>query len=72
MTISKINNRNIPDRFFELMQTLAKKDLRIGQMFDNVFKKIEYDGKDPYYLENDELLTYFDAVYDGVLTKRKE
>lgn len=33
-------------------------DLRVGQLFDNLFAKIREDGKDPFYIENDELAEY--------------
>jgi hypothetical protein len=52
-------NRTIPHSFVQVMDTLAAHDLRIGQMYDNIFAQIRSDGKDPFYIENDELEKYF-------------
>lgn len=58
MLIMKKLDRTIPTDFIEKMNELAKKDLRIGQMFEIIFNIIKSEGKDPFYVENDEMLIY--------------
>ena len=45
------------------IKEMANKDLRLGQMMYCVFEKIKHDGKDPFYIENDELEWYFDKTF---------
>ena len=52
-------SRSIPHSLVQVMDILAAHDLRVGQMYDNVFSQIRSDGKDPFYVENDELEKYF-------------
>jgi hypothetical protein len=52
-------NREISKSFHQAMDLLAKKDIRLGQMFDNVFAMVRAKGKDPFYIENDELEKFF-------------
>lgn len=52
-------NRQIPFTFIKVMTILASNDLRVGQMFDNIFAEIRNDGKDPFYIENKDLEDYF-------------
>jgi hypothetical protein len=62
-------DRTIPTDFIEKMNELAKKDLRIGQMFEIIFAIIKSEGKDPFYVENAEMLIYFDNYCKKHLTK---
>ena len=52
-------SRAIPHSLVQVMDILAAHDLRVGQMYDNVFIQIRSDGKDPFYIENNELEKYF-------------
>ena len=52
-------SRAIPHSFVQVMDILANHDVRVGQMYDNVFSQIRSEGKDPFYIENGELEKYF-------------
>lgn len=39
-------------------------DWRFGQLIANVFRTISMDGKDPFYLEENELLSYFEKYLE--------
>ena len=54
-----MGSRNIPNVLLSIMHHLSEKDMRIGQMFDNVFCYIRSKGKDPFYVENGELISFF-------------
>lgn len=43
---------------------LSYPDLRFGQFIELIFSKIKRDGKDPYYLEEDEMLKYIDSMLE--------
>jgi len=72
--ITPKTNRAIDPAIFQSMKLIAKKDLRVGQMFDNVFAQIREDGRDPFYIENDIMLIYLlDYLYGTkVVVKKKK
>ena len=43
---------------------LSNPNLRFGQLIETVFSKIKQDGKDAYYLEEDEMLNYIDSMLE--------
>ena len=54
-------DRKIDPRVYEIMELLASKDLRIGQMFDNIFATIrDRHSLDPFYMENEQFLACMD------------
>ncbi len=55
-------DRSIPEDLIKHMHTLADQDLRIGQMFERVFWMMRRDHKDPFYLENSEIVSYFETA----------
>lgn len=65
-------NREIPDDLITLMNYLAKNDLRVGQMFEVIFSKIKKDNLEPFYVENDVLLKYFqDFIKEDEILKNQ-
>lgn len=46
---------------------LSYPDLRFGQFIEAIFSKIKQDGKDPYYLEENEMLNYIDSMLENNL-----
>jgi len=52
-------NREIPKALLMIMTNLSRRDMRVGQMFSNLFDLIRSQGKNPFYVENDELLKLF-------------
>ncbi len=50
--------RTIPRDFSQVMQTLSAMDLRIGQIFDNLRLTLAEEGKDIFYMENEELVEH--------------
>ena len=62
--IMKKLNRKINPSLFSKMHTMASKDLRLGQMMCCVFTRIKQDGKDPFYIENDEMEKYFNKAFN--------
>jgi len=52
-------NREIPNALMLIMNDLSRRDMRIGQMFDNLFCYIRSKGTDPFYVENDKLVEWF-------------
>ena len=57
-------SRRITKDFIKLLKKLGKKDQRIGQIFDNLNRVIEKDGKNMFYMENDELIKYLKEIYN--------
>ena len=55
-------DRSIPEDLIKHMDTLADQDLRVGQMFERVFQMIKRDHKDPFYVENSEIVNYFETA----------
>jgi len=56
-------SRKITKDFIRLLKKLGKKDQRIGQIFDNLNRIIEKDGKNMFYMENNELIEYLKKLY---------
>lgn len=40
-------------------------DWRFGQLVENVFNAIRSNGKDPFYLEENEMLSYFEKYLEA-------
>ena len=57
-------DRRINESLDGKIKKMASKGLRLGQMFYCVLEKIRRDGKDPFYVENDEFEKYFDETFD--------
>ena len=57
------SSRRITKSFIRLLKKLGKKDQRIGQIFDNLNRIIEKDGKNMFYMENNELIEYLKKLY---------
>lgn len=53
-----MSDRKVSRSFHQILDLLAEKDLRIGQVFDNIFAHIREEGSDPFYIENDYLENY--------------
>jgi len=58
------SSRRITKSFIRLLKKLGKKDQRIGQIFDNLNRVIEKDGKNMFYMENDKLIKYLKEIYN--------
>jgi hypothetical protein len=43
-----------------------KYNLRLGQIFDQTFEKVRADGKDPFGIDDKELLEYLKDAYKGI------
>lgn len=60
-----------PSRIYIFLNKLALlwvaqvPDWRFGQLVENVFGMIRKDEKDPFYLEEDEILSYFEKYLEG-------
>ena len=61
------SSRRITKSFIRLLKKLGKKDQRIGQIFDNLNRVIEKDGKNMFYMENDELIKYLKKLHKEYL-----
>lgn len=51
----KKDRREHTDKFSEIAKKFGEKDIRFGQAIFNYMKKLEKEGKDLYFVENDEL-----------------
>jgi hypothetical protein len=45
---------------YKYLATCSARGLRFGQAVDNIFHLIRQDGKDPFYVEDEEMEKYFD------------
>ena len=50
-----------------LMGHLTEYNQRVGQMFEQTFELIRKDGKEPFLIEDVELLKYMKIRYKGVI-----
>jgi len=57
--MAKKPSREIPTSLTFIMNDLSRKDMRVGQMFSNLFYFIRSKGKDPFYVENEEMVGLF-------------
>lgn len=59
-----------PNRIYKFCSCMAtiwareKPDLRFAQVVEIVFARIKADGKDPFYIEEDEILAYVELAMD--------
>ena len=44
---------------------LSYPDLRFGQLIEIIFSKIKQEGKDPFYIEEDEMINYIDSMLEN-------
>ena len=75
---NKTPSRKVPQSFYQLLEFFAREDNRIGQMMSNLFDFIKSKGKDPFYMENHQLMTmwlqyihetYGDSYYENLKGK---
>lgn len=55
------------DEIFRLITDWEKYNLRVGQIFDQTFERVVKDGKDPFGVDNIELLKYMKIAYKGIV-----
>lgn len=53
------SSREIPVAITQIMDMLARRNMRVGQMFENLFDYMRSMGTDPFYVENDKLVKWF-------------
>ena len=51
----------------KLAEHLLEYNQRVGQIFELTFDAIRAEGKDPFVIEDDELLEYIKKRYKGVI-----
>lgn len=57
-----------PNRIYKFCNQLAtvwatqKTDLRFGQLVEFIFQKLKEEGKDPFYMEEDEMMTAIERL----------
>lgn len=52
-----------------LVEYLSEYNQRVAQIFEFTFEKIREDGKDPFVVENNELIKYMKKRYSGVINE---
>jgi hypothetical protein len=54
------------EEIIKLVTDWEKYNLRVGQIFDQAFEKVKADGKEPFAIEDNELLEYIKQAYKGI------
>lgn len=65
-------DRSIPTELLTHMETLAGLDQRVGQVFENIRSMIKCDGKNPFFIENDEMAQYFRKAAKSAVVGKNE
>lgn len=65
VAVKEIRNPNRLYDFYRRLESVhieVAPDLRFGQLIDMIFNTINSEGKDPFYLEEDEIIKYFEKL----------
>jgi hypothetical protein len=57
------------DEMFKMITDWERYNLRVGQVFDQTFDRVKKDGKDPFGIDNKELLEYMKIAYKGIVNE---